>query len=160
MSRFYFYQSFPEIMTKFALHSCFGTTLNFTKDIKSPFSSNLICICLLVNILQLLYCSEEAQEGSNQDIKDFQLDHSRQMGFETRNLDTFHRLLDRSDPKVVATYDPIPKSDEPYPPRVVGWCCTDDCTHPGVNAGVNAPTVIAPGVNAPGVRVPVLNPPV
>ena len=112
-----------------------------------------------------MYCSEEAQEGSNQDIKDFQLDHSRQMGFEVRNLDTFHRLLDRSDPKVVATYDPIQKSDEPYPDRVKGWCCDNDCTHPRVNAGVNAPTVIAhdviaPGVNTPGVNAPVVNAPV
>ena len=114
--------------------------------------------------MQLLYYSEEAQEGSNQDIKDFQLDHSRQMGFEIRNLDTFHRLLDRSDPKVVATYDPIKKSEEPYPPRVKGWCCDDDCTHPGVNAGANAPGVIfhevnAPGVNAPGVNAPAINAP-
>ena len=114
---------------------------------------------MCVIMLQLLYCSEEAQEGSNQDIKDFQLDHSRQMGFETRNLDTFHRLLDRSDPKVVATYDPIKKSNEPYPPRVISWCCDDDCTHPGVNAGVNAPGVIAPKVNAPGVNAPGINPP-
>ena len=77
-------------MTKFALHGGISQRI-----LHALFSSNLICICLLVNILQLLYCSEEAQEGSNQDIKDFQLDHSRQMGFETRNLDTFHRLLDR-----------------------------------------------------------------
>ena len=106
-------------------------------------------------MIQHLHCSEEAQEGSNQDIKDFQLDHSRQMGFEIRNLDTFHRLLDRSDPKVVATYDPIQKSDEPYPPRVLSWCCDDDCTHPGVNVGVNAATVVnVPGANAPGANAP------
>ena len=45
--------------------------------------------------------SEEPGEAANKDIKRFQLDNSYQGSPQRRNLDTFHRLMDRSSPSVL-----------------------------------------------------------
>ena len=45
--------------------------------------------------------SEEASESANKDIKNFQIDHAFQGNPVRRNLDTFHRLVDRSSPLVL-----------------------------------------------------------
>ena len=46
--------------------------------------------------------SEEPAESANKDLKSFQLDHAFQGDPQRRNLDTFHRLMDRSCPAVTA----------------------------------------------------------
>ena len=46
--------------------------------------------------------SEESGESANKDIKKFQLENSFQGDVQRRNLDTFHRLCDRSHPKILA----------------------------------------------------------
>ena len=46
--------------------------------------------------------SEEAEECANKDTKSFQIDHSFQGDAQRRNLDTFHRLTDRSHPAISA----------------------------------------------------------
>ena len=40
--------------------------------------------------------SEKPAESANQDIKNCQLEHAFQGDLQRRNLDTFHRLIDRS----------------------------------------------------------------
>ena len=46
--------------------------------------------------------SEEPEESANKDIKNFQLEHAFQGDPQRRNLDTFHRLIDRSGPAFTA----------------------------------------------------------
>ena len=72
-------------------------------------------------------CSEEALEHCNKDLKEVQIDHSRQSGYENRNRDTCNFFLDRSDPKVLSS-SPSPamnRTKAPYPPRVLSWCKLD-----------------------------------
>ena len=45
--------------------------------------------------------SEEPQEAANKDMKRFQLDNAYQGSAQRRNLDTFHRLMDRSSPLIL-----------------------------------------------------------
>ena len=45
--------------------------------------------------------SEEPGESANKDIKRFQIENAFQGDPERRNLDTFNRLIDRSNPKVL-----------------------------------------------------------
>ena len=42
--------------------------------------------------------SEEAKEYANKDVKSFQIDHLFQAHAQRRNLDIFHRPIDRSYP--------------------------------------------------------------
>ena len=44
--------------------------------------------------------SEEPAESANQDIKNCQLEHAFQGNPQRRNLDTFHRLIDRPGPAI------------------------------------------------------------
>ena len=46
------------------------------------------------------HLSEEPAESSNKDVKSYQTQHSRQNDPTLRNIDVFHRMLDRSDPKI------------------------------------------------------------
>ena len=72
-------------------------------------------------------CSEEGLEHVNKDLKDVQIDHARQSGYENRNMDTCNFLLDRSDPQVLSS-SPSPaknRTKAPYPPRVISWCDPD-----------------------------------
>ena len=46
--------------------------------------------------------SEEPAESANKDIKRFQIEHAFQGNAQRRNKDTFHRLMDRSHPSVLA----------------------------------------------------------
>ena len=45
--------------------------------------------------------TEEPGECANKDLKSFQIDHAFQGDPQRRNLDTFHRLMDRSCPAVL-----------------------------------------------------------
>ena len=45
--------------------------------------------------------NEEPGENVNKDLKHFQIDHAFQGDAQRRNLDTFHRLMDRSRPAVL-----------------------------------------------------------
>ena len=45
--------------------------------------------------------AEEPQEAVNKDLKHFQIDNVYQGCPQRRNLDTFHRLMDRSHPSVL-----------------------------------------------------------
>ena len=40
-------------------------------------------------------------ESANKDIKKIILEHARQNSLENRNLDTFHRMMERSDPVIL-----------------------------------------------------------
>ena len=46
--------------------------------------------------------NEEPGEGVNKDLKGFQLDHAYQGDPVRRNLDVFHRLIDRSSPAILS----------------------------------------------------------
>ena len=45
--------------------------------------------------------SEEPGEAANKDLKKFQIEHAFQGDPERRNLDTMHRLIDRSNPQIL-----------------------------------------------------------
>ena len=68
--------------------------------------------------------SEEGSESANKDIKAWQNTHSRQSDPVKRNLDTFNRLLDRSDPLVLMNFDTKKnkKIYEPFPKEVLDLC--------------------------------------
>lgn len=69
--------------------------------------------------------TEEPLESTSKDVKNFQLDHSRQTSLVDRNWDTFHRLLDRSDPKIlrhVTDKKLAQNSREPIPKAVLDLC--------------------------------------
>ena len=74
--------------------------------------------------------SEEPSEASNKDVKKFQLEHARQDTVEHRTLDTFHRLLDRSDPRVLNHLAKQSqcrrKSQEIFPREVLNMCKDSD----------------------------------
>ena len=69
-------------------HKVFDHTAEFLSIFPSTLSTGMM--------------SEEPAESANKDIKNFQLDHAFQGCPQRRNLDTFHRLLDRSCPAVTA----------------------------------------------------------
>ena len=68
--------------------------------------------------------SEEGSESANKDIKAWQNNHSRQSDPVKRNLDTFHPLMDRSDPLVLLHFDTKKsrKIYEPFPKEVLDFC--------------------------------------
>ncbi len=74
--------------------------------------------------------SEEPQESSNKDVKSFQIQHSRQTSLKERNLDTFHRMMDRSDPVILSYLFQKKKNrrnkDEAFPPDVLALCKTSE----------------------------------
>ena len=71
---------------------------------------------------------ESPLEHVNKFIKDFLVNHSRQISYEARNEDTMNRLLDQSDPLVLVTYDTQAKSGpiHPYPEAVLNLCLTSE----------------------------------
>ena len=50
--------------------------------------------------LRLYHLSEESSEAVNKFLKSFQLDHAFQGDLRLRNLQTFQKLMARSDPEV------------------------------------------------------------
>ena len=50
--------------------------------------------------LRLYHLSEESSESVNKFLKSFQLDHAFQGDLRLRNLQTFQKLIARSDPEV------------------------------------------------------------
>ena len=70
--------------------------------------------------------SEEPSEASNKDVKKFQIEHARQDSVEHRMTDTFHRLLERSDPRVLnilAEQSNVRrKSQDVFPNEVLNLC--------------------------------------
>ena len=70
--------------------------------------------------------SEEPAESCNKDLKKFQISHARQDSAEHRNLDVFHRLLDRSDPHIVSLIagqrGNRRKSGDVFPKDVLNLC--------------------------------------
>ena len=49
--------------------------------------------------------SKEPGESINKDLKSFQLNHAPQTGAIQRNVATFDRLMDRSDPEILRHYN-------------------------------------------------------
>ena len=70
------------------IHKVFDHTAEFLSIFPSTLSTGMT--------------SEEPAESANKDIKSFQLDHAFQGDPQRRNLDTFHRLMDRSCPAITA----------------------------------------------------------
>ena len=72
--------------------------------------------------------SEEGSESANKDLKAWQTKHARQIGPMQRSLDSFHRLMDRSDPLVLSYFDTKKSKNnrEPFPKEVLELCKTPD----------------------------------
>ena len=74
--------------------------------------------------------SEEPAEASNKDVKHFQLNHARQDSHEHRNIDVFHRQMDRLDPQILHYYEKNRKaqrkSHDVFPRAVLELCKSSD----------------------------------
>ena len=74
--------------------------------------------------------SEEPGESSNKDVKKFQIEHSRQDSVEHRTLDPFHRLLERSDPRILSILaeqsNSRRKNQDVFPNEVLNLCMDSD----------------------------------
>ena len=72
--------------------------------------------------------SEEASEAANKDLKKWQVSHSRQIDPIKRSLDSFNRMMDRSDPIVLSKFDTkkYAKCYESFPKQVLDLCKTPD----------------------------------
>ena len=74
--------------------------------------------------------SEEPAESSNKDVKRFQTNLARQNSHENRNLDVFHRLMDRSDPHILHHFERQRKErrkrQEIFPKAVLDLCKSSD----------------------------------
>ena len=87
-------------------------------------------IRLLPPSILIGFLSEEPSESSNKDVKKFLLEHSRQKSLETRNIDTFHRMMERSDPIIMGMIgclkNPKFTNKDPFPPAVLALCKSSD----------------------------------
>ena len=74
--------------------------------------------------------SEEPLESSNKDVRKFQVEHARQCDPIMRNLDVFHRLLDRSDPHILNYFEKNRKKHrrdcDSFPAEVIALCKNSD----------------------------------
>ena len=83
---------------------------------------DIICLYLLFNFL-----FQEPGEAINKDLKSFQLNHAPQTSALDRNLATFNRLMDRSDPEVLRHYNKaarkaLDRARKPYSDKVLALC--------------------------------------
>ena len=78
----------------------------------------------------ILIFFKEPGEAINKDLKSFQIKHSPQSGVIERNVATFDRLMDRSDPEVLRYYNraarqALDRARKPYPSKVKALCKSD-----------------------------------
>ena len=66
---------------------------------------NLRRLLALFPTLRLYHLSEESSEAVNKFLKSFQLDHAFQGDLRLRNLQSFQKLIARSDPEVHRLFD-------------------------------------------------------
>ena len=77
-----------------------------------------------------LFLPKEPGESINKDLKSFQLNHAPQTGAIQRNVATFDRLMDRSDPEILRDYNIaaqkcLDRAREPYCQEVLDLCSQD-----------------------------------
>ena len=75
----------------------------------------------------LYYLFQEPGEAINKDLKSFQLNHSPQISDIARNVATFERLMERSDPHLLRFYNKLARAKlerarEPFSTKVLSLC--------------------------------------
>ena len=75
----------------------------------------------------MYYLFQEPGEAINKDLKSFQLAHSPQIDPISRNVATFERLMERSDPHLLRYYNKLARAKlnrarEPYSTKVLALC--------------------------------------